>query len=331
MKAVIEKIKSIEKLEDFNDEYVYDVEVDDTHTLFANDILVHNSIYVEFGRLVKFFHIPQEKQIQFVVDLWDKGCGPYMKEQYEKYAKSYNCDKNIQELELEKIADTTILLAKKHYAMSECWKEPGIFLKPMEEVVYKGLEIIQGSTAPFVRECQADFTNFVLEWYQNNESKIPFEKLLAKIKGYKQQFYLKSPDDIAKGATIGDYDKFILNDKGQLSMGLHCPIHVKAAGIANFLLNSNKYKKYKVKYSAIRSADKVKWYYAKVDQKKKKEGLEDFDCFAFLPGNWPGEYALPIDYDKQFEKTVLEPCNRILEVLGYNPLSANLCYTSALW
>ena len=128
----IEDIDVIEQLEDFNDEYVYDIEVDDTHTFFANDILAHNSIYVEFGRLTTFLNIPEDKCAQLVVDLWNYGCGPYMQQKYEEYAKKYNCDVNIQNLELEKIADTTILTSKKHYAMAECFKEPNIFLEPME-------------------------------------------------------------------------------------------------------------------------------------------------------------------------------------------------------
>ena len=40
--------KGIITTKSFDDEYVYDIEVDDTHTFFGNDILVHNSIYVEF-------------------------------------------------------------------------------------------------------------------------------------------------------------------------------------------------------------------------------------------------------------------------------------------
>lgn len=332
MQSTTEKILSIEKLDDFEDEYVYDIEVNDTHTFFANDILVHNSIYVEFGRLVKFFHIPKERQIQFVLDVWEQGCYPYMLKKYDEYAESYNCDKNLQKLELEKIADTTILMAKKHYAMSECWKEPGIFLEPMEEVIYKGLEIIQGSTPPFARECQKDFTNYILMWYQDKEEKIPFELLIQKIKKYKQDFNVKTPDEIAKGATIGDYSKFVLNDKNNLALGLHCPIHVKASGIANFMLNKPENKKYKLKYNMITSKDKVKWYYAKCNNNvKNADNLMALDCFAYLPGSWPGEYALPIDYDMQFEKTILEPCNRILKILGYSTLNASLYHTTSLW
>lgn len=44
-----DEIESCEMIGEFNDEYVYDVEVDDdTHTFIANDILVHNSLFVSF-------------------------------------------------------------------------------------------------------------------------------------------------------------------------------------------------------------------------------------------------------------------------------------------
>lgn len=51
-------IVNIEKCKDrFEDEYVYDLEVEDnTHTFFANDILLHNSIYIRMDSvLLKLF------------------------------------------------------------------------------------------------------------------------------------------------------------------------------------------------------------------------------------------------------------------------------------
>ena len=46
---IIEEVESCEQIGFFEDEYVYDVEVDDdTHTFIANDILVHNSLFVSF-------------------------------------------------------------------------------------------------------------------------------------------------------------------------------------------------------------------------------------------------------------------------------------------
>jgi len=49
LKYEFDEIESCEMIGEFNDEYVYDVEVDDyTHTFIANDILVHNSLFVSF-------------------------------------------------------------------------------------------------------------------------------------------------------------------------------------------------------------------------------------------------------------------------------------------
>lgn len=318
----IEEIESIEQLEDFNDEYVYDIEVEDTHSFFADSILAHNSIYCEFGRITSILEIPEKDCAKFVVDLWNYGCGPYMEQKYEEYAKKFNCDQNIQKLELEKIADTTILTSKKHYAMAEIWKEPDIFLEPMEEVVYKGLEIVKGPTPPYARECQIDFTRFVLSWYQSHKERMPYEMIISKLKGYKQKFMMCSPNDISQGGTIGNYNKFIVDDKNKLTVGAHCPAHVNAAGTYNYLLNQPNNKKYKVRYNAIKTADKVKWYYTK---------NKLYPYFAYLPGFYPIEFALEIDYDTQFEKTILAPCNRIIEILNYKALTADLCFTPALW
>jgi hypothetical protein len=46
---IFDEVESCEEIGFFNDEYVYDVEVDDdAHTFIANDILVHNSLFVSF-------------------------------------------------------------------------------------------------------------------------------------------------------------------------------------------------------------------------------------------------------------------------------------------
>ena len=52
-KEQFEEIESCELVGDFNDEYVYDIEVnDDTHTFVANDMLVHNSLFVSFNPII---------------------------------------------------------------------------------------------------------------------------------------------------------------------------------------------------------------------------------------------------------------------------------------
>ena len=180
-----EEIVSIEEIDNQEGEYVYDAEVEDTHTFFGNDILLHNSIYVEFGRIVNQLNIPRERHASFVVDLWNYGCGPYM--------------------------------AKKHYAMSECFKEPNIYLEPGEEILYKGLEIVQGSTPPFARKCQKEFTEFILSWYAEHTERPDFGILFNMVKKFKAEFIMQEPDNICKGQAVGDYDKFIADDKNHFA------------------------------------------------------------------------------------------------------------------
>ena len=318
----VENIASIEKLDDFDDEYVYDMEVDDTHMFFANDVLVHNSVYAEFGRVCKYLNVPIEKQPKFCVDMWNYSLGPFMNNKYELYAKKYNCDKNLQVLELEKLSDVTLYFAKKRYAMSECWKEPNIYLPYMSKVIYKGLEIVKGSTSSYARECMEDFVKAVLNWYGEHDEKMPLDMLQTRLKKYKNIFSTKSPDEICSGSSIGDYEKFILDDKKNFTIADKCPAHVQAAGVYNFLLNQPKNKKYKVKYTPIKSADKVKWYYT-TDK--------NYKVFAYLPGEFPIEFKLNIDYETMFEKTILTFCNKVLEICGHSPMTTQLCYSAALF
>lgn len=323
MEIKLSNIKSVEQLEDFQDEYVYDIEVDDTHTFFGNDILVHNSIYVEFGRVTNYLDITDpNKATRFIVDMWRYSCEPYMNKCYDEYAKKYNCDANLENLELEKIADTALMTAKKHYAMSECFKEPNIYLPVGEEVIYKGLELIQGSTPPFAKKCQDDFIRYIMKWYIDHTTAPEFDDIYTLLKKYKEDFIKQNPEDICKSVVINDYDKFILDDKNQLVIGDKCPIHVRAAGIYNYILNQPKNKKYKMRYEAIKSRDKVKFY---------KTTDPNYPVFGFVPGKYSLEFALPMDYNQQFEDLVLKPLNRIVEILGYQPFTSDLCYVSSLF
>lgn len=320
LEYIIEEIDTLEQLEDFQNEYVYDLEVEDSHTFFGNDILVHNSIYVEFGRIVNQLNIPEEKQTEFVVNLWQEGCGPFMEECYEKYARYYNCAQNLQVLELEKVCRTTILYAKKHYAMEEVWEEPGVYLPDMQNIIYKGLEVIQGSTPPYARKCQKEMIEFVLKNYVNSNTRPELQVLINMLKKFRQEMELEPIENVIKSTSLSDYDKFVLEDKKQVVLGNHCPIHVKGAAMYNHLLLNKK--QYLAKYSRIKSKDKVKWYYC-TDK--------NMEVFAFLPNYYPIEFAPKIDYDETFKKTILEPLNRLVEILKYQKLSSDLTFAESLW
>ena len=282
-----------------------------------------DSIYVEFGRLTNYLNITDPAEAsRFVVDLWNFGTGAYMKQKYEEYAKAYNCDENLEELELEKIADTTLLTGKKHYVMSKCFAEPNIYYKPGTHISYTGLEPVQGSTPEYAKKCLKDFMDFLVIWFGTHNEKPDFNTLYDMIKGYKAGLARQSPDDICKLWTINDYNKHILDDKNSLVIADKAPFHVKAAGYANYLLNRPENKKYRTKYNTIKPGDKVRVY---------QTSNPNYPYFAFTPLNFPVEYAPAMNYDEIFNINILSRINSILTILGYKELTSTLCYSSPLF
>ena len=45
----------------------------------------------------------------------------------------------------------------------------------------------------------------------------------------------------------------------------------------------------------------------------------------------PKEFAPFVDFDKQFAKKIIEPVNRILEVMGVRPIPETLIVTNSLF
>ena len=50
--------------------------------------------------------------------------------------------------------------------------------------------------------------------------------------------------------------------------------------------------------------------------------------FAYFPGDFPYELAPPVDYEVQFEKTLIDPLNRVLQSIGLQTLNRNLIYST---
>lgn len=324
MNYILDDIESIECIGNFDDEYVYDIEVDDdTHTFIANDILVHNSCYFSLDPLIKKFGIHEDKAAQFIIDIQKYGLEPYLDRCYDEYARRFNCHENLQVFEMEKIARTCIMQRKKKYIMDIAWKEPNIFFEPLHEILYKGIEVVKGSTPKFIRYVIKDFIEMILKQYSNGvNEKLTYESIINKVKEYKSNYILQDPNDICLTVKVNNYEEYILNDKTELTVCKGCPLHTRGSGIYNNMLY-NKFKKYKTKYQLIKSGDKVKCYYTKLN--------EPYEVFSYLPGSYPIEFAPPMDYDKDFAKNVIAPINRIVEILGFNQIPDTLIYSKSLW
>jgi len=251
--------------------------------------------------------------VDFVLMIKKLRLGNYVKQRFDEYAKKYNTT-NIQDLELEKISHSALMVAKKKYILDLAWKEPGVYFKPQEKVKPVGVEIVQGSTPPFSRKVLKNMINMIF----SQQKSLKYAEVVQKLKEYKKEFILQDPDNISKTQAIGDYEKYVLEDRKEIRLAPKTPMNVRSAAVYNHtLLNS----KLKSKYNLIKTGDKLKYYYAKND-----EGV-----FGFLPGNYPYEIAPQIDYDKQFSTVMVDPFNRFMEAAGFNSIPGNLVYASALF
>ena len=282
-----------------------------------------DSAYISLQPIIKTCHIPLEFETDFVLAINEGVLSTYLEKAFDEYAAAYNCPKNLEKFELEKIARSVIMLAKKKYIMDISWKEPNVHVEPLHSVVYKGIEVIQGSTPDFCRDCMKEFIKFMLGKIAAG-IKPEYIEIVNKLKELKTKFSMQNPNEISKSFAMSDYEKYVYNDKQvlQYNQNVTVPMHVRAAANYNYKLY-NSAKRYKSKYKIVHKGDKVKFYYTTDPQPN--------DVFGFLPNEFPVEFAPKMDIDTQFEKMVLEPLNRIIEASGYPKVSAALTFSAGLW
>lgn len=247
----------------------------------------------------------------------------FLKGAFDRFSKALNTV-NYQDFELENISESGIWLAKKKYLLNVVW-ESGINIETLSQITFKGVELAQSSTPAFAREKLKELVKFIF----TNKKGVKLSDIIALLKKYKQEFEIAEPDKVSMGRSISDYSKYILNDSTKFEVASKCPVHVRAAGYYNFLLNQNP--KLKQKYELIKSGDKLKFYYAKTKSWAGNIKSDEEDVFAFLPGSFPIEFAPPIDYGLQFTKTVTDPINRITAAMGFPEIGQNLYISHALW
>jgi len=275
-----------------------------------------DSNYVNFGNVISSCDFDCTP-LDFILKLNDLRLAAYIKNCLDIYAKKWNTN-NYQDFELEAISRNAIFLGKKKYIVNLTYEAPGKHFVDLTRIKPTGIEIVQGGTPPFAREKLI----FLLKHLFETGRKFDIRTFVKMLREIKSEFKIQKPESISIGVGVNNIEKFILNDTTKFEVAKGCPMHVRASGYHNYILNNSKYK---AKYSLIRSTEKIKYYFVAVNNEQEN------NVFAYLNGSYPYEYAPPIDFDAQFNRTILDPINRFIEVMGYNPLSPNLLLVSALF
>lgn len=276
-----------------------------------------DSNYVNFGNVTNSCEFDCTP-LEFITNLDKYRLKGYLNKCLDIYSEKWKTE-NYQDFELESISRNGIFLGKKKYVLNLSWEAPGVdAIEDLSKIKPTGIEIVQGGTPPFAREK----LKFLLRHFFEKGKSFDIREFVKMLREIKSEFKLQKPDDIGIGTSVNNIDKFILNDTTKFEYGKGCPMHVRAAGYHNYILNNSKYK---AKYTLIRSSDKIRFYFVKISSEQEN------NVFGYLNGQYPYEYALPIDYDEQFNRTILDPINRFIEVMGYQPLSPNLLLVRALF
>lgn len=235
-----------------------------------------------------------------IVQLLDKDCQeifePFIDNSYELLATSVNAYQQKMKMKREAIADKGIWTGKKHYILNVHNNEGVQYKEP--KLKLQGIEAVRSSTPAAVRKNIKEAINIIMNKDQ--------EAIIKFIDTFRTEFRKLPFEQVAFPRGVQGLDKWSTGD-GNFQMG--CPIHVRAALMYNMLINQHGLKG---KYQPITNGDKIKFSYMITPNPVRQ------NVFA-TPGRIPPEFSMDqyIDYDKQFEKSFLEPLKTILDAIGW--------------
>lgn len=309
MKAQITDIVSIVEAGTFDEEYVYDLEMENCseHTFFANDILVHNSLYLTLVKVLEKLDIniadgdgnltPEFEEVEnYIVDSINDGVTEWAK------AKLNSVDPRF-EFKRESVCPKAIWVGKKHYILRIINKE-GV---KMDKIKYSGLSVVKATFSDQVKAV----TKGIVKQIMADNTKSQCDAMF--IKEY-ENFNSLDTKYIATRSSMKVLDKW-----GSQCVGLKsvkgCPRHAKWSVYHNHL---RKELGLEHKYPEIEDGKKIKLIYVEPNK-------YNIDGIAYLD-EFPTEFGLKPDKDKMFEICVIKCLQPIYEAIGWKIPNPHIQY-----
>lgn len=287
------------------EDYVYDIEVEDNHNFFGNNICVHNSNYLTLEAVVE--SVCKDKSVDEKIAFMDTFCTkivePLIDRSYIKLADYMNAYEQKMKMKREVLADVGVFVAKKRYFLRVYNSEGVQYAEPKLKVT--GLELVKSSTPQVCRKKLKDSLNIILDGDQ--------EQINQYVNQFKNEFETLDTNSIGKPSGINGLKKF--SDK----VNVHAkgtPMHVRGALWYNHLID-----KYKLPNNEkITESDKIKVIFLRTPNPINQNVIS-------IKDRLPPEFGLEkyIDYDTQFEKVFIDALQIMLEPIGWKlNNSANL-------
>ena len=279
------------------EEWVYDIEVEDNHNFFANDILVHNSFYISLETVVnEFINSKPNASTADIVEFLDQFCKKVISPKIQEIASSIAKECNAREDEIlwerEAISSVFLSTGRKRYACLLLDDEGTRLSTPKKKVV--GLEIKRSSTPADVRKSLETVLDLIFAG--DNTALVNF------IEDYKKNYGKINIDEIAIPTGVSELDKFIEDSS------LTLPWHVRASIVYNNYITSSG-----LDYPLIVAGDKIKVVYL------RKNPITNSDTMAYLDPRFLHESGLIkyIDFNLMFQKSFMSPVEKLTQIVGW--------------
>ena len=296
----LDEITSIEDL-GISEEYVYDVGMVDTpHTFFANDILVHNSVFFPAEPLIRLeYGGNDERELISRTLIETQKVQSYLNSTFDVYAlKFHNAKTHRWNFKQEMIARRAFWgSAKKRYAMWIVNKNS----LDVNEPEIKGFDVVRSS---FPKSFRVFMKQIIIDILHDSDK----DELNSKVLEFKRAYKNNPILDIMMPTGIKEYSKFKIGQKAT-------PIHIKSAQNYNKLLELFKLNS----VQRLTDGDKIVWGYL-------RQNPYGFETIALRGHDDPNELVefveKFIDREMIFESALMGKLNTIWEDLGWGTVDA---------
>ena len=284
------------------EEYVYDIEVEGNHNFFGNDILVHNSLYLNIDPLVKKFckDMPLEKR----VDVMDKFADEKIEKELEKCLEDLKeyVQARLQKMvaKRENIASGAIWTAKKRYCMLVHDSEKVRYEVPKLKIT--GLDAVRSSTPDYVRPHMIETMRLILT---NETNAKPSQNYVQK---FKDEYFNAPLTNIGMPKSMNNMNNFFdLNEPTWSRKG--CPAQTHGAIVYNHMID----KLNLVQYNPIQEGSKAYYIYMKKPNRCNNTHVLSFD------DEIPEEFQVNdrIDKELMFDKAFIKPMEPLFKASGW--------------
>ena len=252
-----------------------------------------DSVYITFDTLVEKFQ--PKNPVDFLDTIAKEKIEPFIDTSYKELAEYLNAYDQKMQMKREVIADKGIWTAKKRYILN-AWDVEGVRYKE-PELKIMGIEAVKSSTPAACRDKIKEALHILMSGTE--------KEMNTFIQTFREEFMNLPPELVAYPRSVNGLSKWTeshsLFKKG-------APIHVKGAILYNHLIEKNKLQS---RYPYIQEGDKIKFLYMKLPN------IYQSSSIAFMT-KLPKQLNFAIDYELQFEKSVVEPLNYIIEKINWN-------------